>query len=59
MIVVAGAGWAPLETAALVAAIGVVLTGCVKGPAVRRAIELPVLIVVASALAIGLAGSVG
>lgn len=55
MIVVAGAGWVPLETAALMAALGVVLTGCVKGAAVRRAVELPVLIVVASALAIGLA----
>jgi di/tricarboxylate transporter len=55
MIAMAGAGWVPLETAALVAALGVVLTGCVKGAAVRRAVELPVLIVVASALAIGLA----
>jgi di/tricarboxylate transporter len=55
MIVVAGAGWAPLETAALVAALAMVLTGCLKGTAARRAVELPVLVVVASALAIGLA----
>lgn len=55
VIVVAAAGWMPLETAALLAAIGVVVTGCLKGSALRQAVDFPVLVVVASALALGLA----
>jgi di/tricarboxylate transporter len=55
VIVAAGTGWLPLETAALLAAVGMVVTGCIRGREARASVDVPVLVVVAAALGIGLA----
>lgn len=43
----------PLASAAFAAALGMVVTGCLRGPAVFRAMDGPVLLVIAAALGIG------
>ena len=43
----------PLATATFAAALGMVATGCLRGNALRRAVDLPVLIVIGAALGIG------
>ena len=43
----------PLATATFAAALGMVVSGCLRGNALRRAVDLPVLIVIGAALGIG------
>ncbi|HIG74530.1 MAG TPA: SLC13 family permease [Bacteroidetes bacterium] len=43
----------PLATAAFAAALGMVVTGCLRGPAIFRALDGKVLLVIAAALGIG------
>jgi di/tricarboxylate transporter len=50
---VAAAGLVPLAAAALGAALGVVLTGCLSGPHARRSVDFSVLMVIAAALGVG------
>ncbi len=53
MIVLAGAGVLPLVTATFSAALGMAVTGCLRGDALRRAVDVPVLLVIGAALGIG------
>ena len=46
-------GVLPLASATFAAALGMVVTGCLRGPALRRAVDVPVLIVIGAALGIG------
>ena len=55
MVVLAGTGLVPLATAAFSAALGVIVTGCLRGDALRRAVDVPVLLVIGAALGIGAA----
>ena len=55
MIVLAGTGLVPLATAAFTAALGMIATGCLRGDALRRAVDVPVLLVIGAALGIGAA----
>ncbi|WP_412068015.1 SLC13 family permease [Rubrivirga sp. IMCC43871] len=48
-------GVLPLATAAFCAALGMVATGCLRGQGLRRAIDVPVLLVIGAALGIGAA----
>ncbi len=43
----------PLATATFAAALGMVVTGCLRGNALRRAVDVPVLLVIGAALGIG------
>ena len=53
MIGLVAFGALPLATAAFAAALGMVVTGCLRGPAVFRSMDGPVLLVIAAALGIG------
>lgn len=53
MVTVAGLGWMPLATAALAAALAMILLRCLRGTDARQAVNLQVLIVIAAALGIG------
>ena len=55
MIVLAGTNVLPLATATFSAALGMVVTGCLRGDALRRAVDVPVLLVIGAALGIGAA----
>ena len=55
MIVLAGTNVLPLATATFAAALGMVVTGCLRGDALRRAVDVPVLLVIGAALGIGAA----
>ena len=46
-------GLLPLASAAFAAALGMVVTGCLRGAALQRAIDVPVLLVIGAALGIG------
>ena len=51
----AAVGVLPLATATFAAALGMVATGCLRGGALRRAVDVPVLLVIGAALGIGVA----
>lgn len=53
MILVVGVGWVPMVVAALVAAGGLIAAGLVNGRDVWKALNLPVLITMASAIGLG------
>ncbi len=53
MILLAGMGVLPLATATFSAALGMAVTGCLRGEALRRAVDVPVLLVIGAALGIG------
>jgi di/tricarboxylate transporter len=53
MIGLVALGVLPLATAAFAAALGMVVTGCLRGPSVFRSLDGPVLLVIAAALGIG------
>ena len=52
-IALAATGVLPLATAAFAGALGMIATGCLRGPALRRAIDVPVLLVIGAALGVG------
>jgi len=52
-IALSASGVLPLATAAFVGALGMVLSGCLRGDALRKSINLPVLLVIGAALGIG------
>jgi di/tricarboxylate transporter len=43
----------PLPTAAFVAALGMVATGCLRGRPLRQSVDVPVLLVIAAAIGLG------
>ncbi|MEM1128148.1 MAG: SLC13 family permease [Bacteroidota bacterium] len=53
MVVVAALGLLPLVTAAIAAALAMILTRCVRGAEARRSVNTQVLVVVGAALGIG------
>lgn len=53
MVAVAGLGWLPMVHAGLLAAAGMLLTGCCSASEARRSIDWEVLITIAAALGIG------
>ncbi len=53
MVGVAALGWLPLATAALAAALAMILLRCLHGADAREAVNLQVLVVIAAALGIG------
>ena len=53
MIAVVATGLLPLATAAFTAALGMIVTGCLRGPGLRRAVDVSVLVVIAAALGLG------
>ncbi|OZC04551.1 SLC13 family permease [Rubricoccus marinus] len=53
MIGLVAFGLLPLASAAFAAALGMVVTGCLRGPSVLRAMDGPVLLVIGAALGIG------
>ncbi|MDX1545704.1 MAG: SLC13 family permease [Rhodothermales bacterium] len=53
MILAIATGAVPLLTAAFVAALLVIATGCLSGQQARRAVDLQVLVVIAAALGVG------
>ena len=53
MIALVALGLLPLASAAFAAALGMVVTGCLRGPSVLRAMDGPVLLVIGAALGIG------
>lgn len=55
VIAFSATGVLPLATSAFVGALGMVVTGCLRGAALRKAIDLPVLLVIGAALGIGTA----
>ena len=52
-IAASATGLLPLATSAFLAALGMVLSGCLRGEALRKAIDLPVLLIIGAALGIG------
>lgn len=55
MIALSATGLLPLLNAALLAAGALLVTGCLEGPAARRALELRVLLTIAAAFGVGAA----
>jgi di/tricarboxylate transporter len=53
VIAVAALGWLPIVTTSIVGALAMVVTGCLPGDEARKAIDIPILVVIASALGIG------
>ena len=53
MLLSVGIGWLPMVTASLLAAIAMLLTGCVHKEQLLNAVHLPILIVIATAIGIG------
>lgn len=53
VVIVAATGLAPIITTAFVGALAMLATRCLRGWEARRAIDFPVLIVIASALGVG------
>lgn len=53
MVLAAAVGLAPIVTAAFVAALLMILTGCVTGAEAQKALNVQVLVVIAAALGIG------
>ena len=49
----AATGVLPLASATFAAALGMVVTGCLRGESLRRAVDVPVLLVIGAALGIG------
>ena len=54
-IALSATGVLPLATSAFAAALGMVATGCLRGDALRKAVDVPVLLVIGAALGIGAA----
>ena len=52
-IALSASGLLPLATSAFAGALAMVLSGCLRGDALRKAIDLPVLLVIGAALGIG------
>ena len=52
-VVLAATGVLPLSTAAFAGALAMIATGCLRGPALRRAVDVPVILVIGAALGIG------
>ena len=52
-IVLSATGLMPLATATFAAALGMVVTGCLRRGALRQAVDVPVLLVIGAALGIG------
>jgi di/tricarboxylate transporter len=55
VIVLAAVGVAPIETTALVGALVLIATRCLRGREARRAVEIPTLVVIAASLGVGVA----
>lgn len=55
VILIAATGVAPLATAAFAGALGMIVTGCLRGGDLLQAVDVPVLLVIAAALGIGAA----
>src|SRR5690606_21714441 len=55
MIGLVATGVLPLATAAFAAALGMIVLGCLRGPALRKAVDVSVLVVIAAALGLGAA----
>lgn len=53
MVVSAAMNWLPLVTAAFSAALGMILTRCLRGREAQAAVDMKVLVVIAAALGIG------
>ena len=53
MIALVATGVLPLATATFAAALGVVVTGCLRGQALGKAIDVQVILVIAAALGLG------
>lgn len=53
MIALVATGVLPLATATFAAALGVVITGCLRGQALGKAIDVQVILVIAAALGLG------
>jgi len=53
MVLIAGLDVVPLVTAAFVAGLGMIATGCLRLSEARQAVDLPVLLMIAAALGIG------
>ncbi|HET8810409.1 MAG TPA: SLC13 family permease [Flavobacteriaceae bacterium] len=53
MLLAVGIGWLPMVTASLLAAIAMLLVGCVHKEQLVHAIHLPILVVIATAIGIG------
>ncbi len=53
MLVVVGIGWLPMVTAALLAAIVMLVSGCMHKEQLINAVHLPILVVIATAIGIG------
>lgn len=53
MVTAGATGLVPLVVAAFLAALGMVLTGCLSAEEAREAVSVPVLVVIASALGLG------
>ena len=53
VILVAALGWASIVTTAFVGALAMMGTGCLQGREARKAVEVPVLVVIAAALGLG------
>ncbi len=52
-ILLVATGLLPLVTAAFAGAIGMIVTGCLRGQAIGKAIDVPVIFVIAAALGLG------
>jgi di/tricarboxylate transporter len=55
MLVVAGTGLLPILQAVLAACVALVVTGCLRADALRRAVDLDILVIIAAAIGIGAA----
>ncbi len=53
MIVLVATGILPLATATFAAALGMVVTGCLRGQALAKAVDFQVILVIAAALGLG------
>jgi len=53
MVLAAATGLVPIVTAAFIAALVMILTGCITSPEAQRALNVQVLVVIAAALGIG------
>jgi di/tricarboxylate transporter len=53
MVLAAATGLVPIVTAAFIAALCMILTGCITSPEAQRALNVQVLVVIAAALGVG------
>ena len=53
MVLAAATGWVPIVTAAFLAALLMIVTGCIRAAEAQRALNVQVLVVIAAALGVG------